>query len=175
MSDLTLADLDAIREDCRKRVVRRAAMSGVVAATPLPFLDAAADVGILMRMLPKITEAFELTPEEIEHLDPEARMAVYATIKRLGDTLVGRVVTERAILYLLKKLGLRVAGKQVARVAPLIGQATAATISFWMMRHIGMKHVDDCYAVARARSEKRIFGPDAVVIEPPFERIATRR
>lgn len=144
-------------------------MSGVVAATPVPFIDAAADVGILLRLLPRISEEFGLTPEEIDRLDPETRLLVFAAIKRLGDTLVGRIVTREAILYVLRKLGLRVATKSVTRYAPLIGQATSATMSFWLMRHIGMQHVEDCYAVARTRAEGRLFGENAVVIDSTLE------
>ena len=171
LADPTLADLDAIREDCRRLVTRRAAMSSVVAATPLPFIDAAADVGILLRLLPKITEKFALTPAEIEDLDPESRLLVFAAIKRLGDTLVGKLITRETILFVLRRLGVRVATKSVTRFAPLIGQATAASLSFWMMRHIGLKHIDDCYTVARARAEARLFGEGAVVIDAALETV----
>lgn len=153
---LTIGELDAIRDRCRRMVLRRATMSGAVAATPLPFIDAAADVGLLLKLVPRINEEFRLTPEEIEALDPSARVAVYAAIKRLGDTLVGKVVTRAAITWLLKKVGVKVAAKSTARLAPLIGQATAATLSFWMMRNLGMQHVEDCYKVARARAEARL-------------------
>lgn len=169
MSEPTIAELDAIRDECRKLVMRRAAMSGVVAATPIPFVDAAADVGILVRLLPKISERFHLTPREIEGLDAETRLLVFAAIKRLGDTLVGRLVTRQTVMIVLRRLGLRVATKSVSRFAPLIGQATAATLSFWLMRHVGLKHVEDCYAVARVRTEKRLFGDSAVVIDSVAE------
>lgn len=165
MTEPSIADLDEIRERCRRLVKRRAAMSGMVAATPIPFVDAAADVGILLRLLPAISEEFGLSPEEIAALDPETRLLVYTSIKRLGTTFVGRVITRDAILFVLRKLGMRVAGKSVARFAPLIGQATAATLSFWLMRHVGMQHVEDCYAIARTRAEGRLFGERAVVID----------
>ncbi len=165
MSTMTLAELDDIRAQCRRLVKRRAALSGVVAATPLPMLDAAADLGILMRMLPKISAEFDLTPKDIEALDPESRAVVYTTVKKLGDSFVGRVVTQRAVMAVLSRLGAKVAGKQVARFTPIIGQATAASISFWLMRHLGNKHIEDCYAVARARAEQRMFGKGAVIIE----------
>lgn len=169
MTDLTIGELDAIRAECRSRVIRRAAMSGVVAATPIPFVDAAADVGILLKLLPRISSEFRLTRAEIDDLDPESRAVVYASIMKLGDTLVGRLITRKTIGFVLNKLGMRIASKSVARFAPLIGQATAATISFWMMRYIGLKHVEDCYAVARARTEGRIFGDNAIVIDSTLD------
>ena len=165
ITPLTLADLDAIRDACRRQVNRRATLSGVIAAVPLPMVDAAADLGILMRLLPKISEEFQLTPQEIARLDPESKAVVYTTIKTLGDSFVGRIVTQRLIMAILARLGTKVAGKSVAKYAPVVGQATAASISFWLMRHIGLKHVEDCYAVARARAQARMFGEKAVVID----------
>jgi uncharacterized protein (DUF697 family) len=168
---LTLADLDDIRADCRRQVNKRAAMSGVVAALPIPMVDAAADLGLLMRLLPKISAEFALTPQEIERLDPESRAVVYTTIKSLGDSFVGKFVTQRMLMAVLARMGGKVASKSVAKYAPVVGQATAASISFWLMRHIGHKHVDDCYKVARARAEARLFGEDAVVIEGDMVRV----
>lgn len=170
MAALTLAELDEIRTRCRRRVTQRAALSGVIAATPLPMIDAAADLGILMRLLPKISAEFQLRPADIRKLDPESKAVVYTTIKSLGDSLVGHSITRKLLLAVLTRLGSKVAGKQVVKYAPLIGQATAASISFWLMRHIGLKHVDDCYAVARARAETGMFGKEGVVIDLPLER-----
>lgn len=162
---LTIAEIDAIRVYCRKQVTQRAAFSGAVAALPLPFVDAAADLGMLMRLLPKISAEFELRPEDIEKQDPESRAVVYTAIKTMGDSFVGKVVTRRLIAGILARAGTRVAGKSMARFAPVVGQALSASISFALMRHIGLAHVDDCYKVARARAEARLFGVEGVVID----------
>ena len=171
MSALTLAEIDEIRAKCRRHVTQRAAISGAIAATPLPMIDAAADLGMLMRMLPKISEDFELREADIARLDPESKAVVYTTLKSLGDSLVGHAITKKLVMRLVTRFGSKVAGKQVAKYAPIVGQATAASISYWLMRHIGLKHVEDCYAVARARAEARMFGEKAVVIDMPMQRV----
>ncbi len=162
---LTLAEIDAIRVYCRRQVTQRAAFSGAVAAIPLPFVDAAADLGLLMRLLPKISAEFDLRPEDIARQDPETQAVVFTTIKTLGDSFVGKIVTRRLIAAMLAKVGMKVAGKSMAKYAPLVGQVASASISFALMRHIGLKHVDDCYAVARARAEARLFGVEGAVID----------
>jgi len=176
LEPLTLAEIDAIRVYCRRQVTQRAAFSGAMAAIPLPMLDAAADLGILMRLLPKISAEFELRPEDIENQDPESRAVVYTAIKTMGDSFVGKIVTRRLIAGMLARVGTRVAGKSMAKYAPVVGQALSASISFALMRQIGLAHVDDCYKVARARAEARLFGIDGVIIdgEPVRERVAER-
>jgi len=162
---LTIAEIEAIRIYCRRQVTQRAAFSGAVAVLPLPMLDAAADLGILMRLLPKISAEFELRPEDIARQDPESRAVIYTAAKTLGDSFVGKIVTRRMIAGILAKLGTRVAGKSFAKFAPVVGQVASASLSFALMRHIGLKHVDDCYTVARARAEARLFGVEGVVID----------
>ncbi len=162
---LTLAEIDAIRDYCRQQVTRRAAFSGALAALPLPMVDAAADLGILMRLLPKISAEFELRPEDIAKQDPESRAVIYTAIKALGDSFVGKVVTRRLLAAMLARFGTKVAGKSMAKYAPVVGQVASASISFALMRHIGLKHVEDCYRVARARAEARLFGVEGTIID----------
>lgn len=163
----TIADLDAIRLGCRRQVVRRSFLSGAIAATPFPLVDAAADLGILMRLLPRISQEFALDPKDIDRLDPESQAVVYAAIKSVGETFVGQVITQRVVANILARLGAKVASKQAAKIAPIIGNAASASISFALMRGIGMKHVEDCYQIARIRAEGRMFGPGTRVIDLP--------
>ena len=162
---LTLAEIDAIRVYCRSQVTKRAALSGAISALPLPMVDAAADLGMLMRLLPQISAEFELRPEDIAKQDPESKAVVYTAVKTLGDSFVGKVITRRVIAAMLARLGTKVAGKSMAKYAPVVGQAVSASISFALMRHIGLKHIDDCYKVARARAEARLFGVEGMVID----------
>ena len=162
---LTIAEIEAVRLYCRKQVRQRAAFSGAIAALPLPMVDAAADLGILMRLLPKISAEFELRPEDIARQDPESKAVIYTAIKSLGDSFVGKIVTRRLIATILARMGTKLAGKSMAKFAPVVGQVAAASISYALMRHIGLRHVEDCYTVARARAEARLFGVEGVVID----------
>lgn len=162
---LTLAELDEIRAYYRRHVTQRAAFSGAIAAVPLPFVDAAADLGILMRLLPKISAEFDLSPQDIARQDAETKAIIYTTAKKLGNSFIGQATTKRVIAALLAKAGVRVAGKSAAKFAPVVGQAAAASISFALMRQIGLQHVEDCYRIARARSEMRLFGVEGMVVD----------
>ncbi|MEO8937637.1 MAG: hypothetical protein ABI277_06890 [Burkholderiaceae bacterium] len=146
---IALARLDAIRDDCRKMVTRRASLSAGVAVVPLPGLDVGADIAILLQLLPKINERFGLTPAQIESLDVETKRVVMMFIGSVGSTLVGRLVTRELVVRILMKMGVRVTTKSVVKFVPLLGQAVSASISFGAMKLLGDRHIDDCYRVAR--------------------------
>ena len=73
-------EIEATVRRCRRMVTQRALLAAGVATVPVPGLDWVTDVGILVRLLPRINEAFGLSPEQVERLSPERRLVVYKTI-----------------------------------------------------------------------------------------------
>lgn len=153
LADATIHDalrrLDAIRDECRALVTRRAALSAGATVVPLPGVDVGTDVAILIRLLPKINQQFGLTPEQIARLDTDTKSVVMMFITGLGASLVGRLVTRELVIKVLLKLGVRVATKGIVKFVPLVGQALSASISFGAMKVLGNQHIEDCYQVAR--------------------------
>jgi uncharacterized protein (DUF697 family) len=145
----TIAELDAIRDECRRMVTKRAAVSAGAAVVPIPGADLVADVGILSKMLPAISERFCLREDQVQKMDATRAQQVLAIAGTLGNNVIGRAVTKRAVVAMLRRMGIRVATASVARYVPLIGSAVAATISFGAMKLAGNAHIEDCYATAR--------------------------
>ena len=146
----TLEELDAVRASCRALVNARSGASALVAAVPLPGPDLAADVSILMEMIPTINRRFGLAPEQVAQLSPAVQGVVMTSISRVGRTLVGKALSKELVVVLLKRVGVRVASKSAAKLVPLLGSVVSAGLSFAAMRMLGNRHVDDCYAVAKA-------------------------
>lgn len=142
------AEAAAVR--ARQTVHRRALVSAVATAVPIPGIDLAVDLGVLMKMLHDVNAEFGLTPEQIARLAPQRRLSVNRTVAALGSSFVGRAITQRLLLTALRSVARRIATKSVLRYVPLAGQAIAASISYAAIRYIGMRHVDDCLAVAEA-------------------------
>jgi len=142
--------LEKARKECRTMVLQRAATSAGASVIPLPGLDIAADVGLLMKLLPEINRKFGLTPEQIEKLEPERKLVIYALISRGGKSLVGRTITKKLVLMILKRVGVQMTAKQTAKFLPIAGQLAAAFLGFGAMMYIGTAHVDDCYRIAKA-------------------------
>jgi uncharacterized protein (DUF697 family) len=133
---------------CRKLVTRRALVSASAAVVPVPGLDIAVDIPLLMKLLDDINTDFGLTPEQIDQLAPRRRISVQRAIAGLGSSAIGRAVSREIIATILKKLAQRIATKQVAKFVPFAGQVVAASISFSAVKLIGHAHIADCIAVA---------------------------
>lgn len=146
----SLAELDAIRDDCRRMVTKRSLASAGAAVVPIPGADLVADVGILTNLLPAISARFGLREDQVEKMEPGRGQQVLVLASSIGNNVIGRAVTKRMVIALLRRMGVRVATASVAKYVPFIGSAVAATISFGAMKLAGNAHIDDCYATAKA-------------------------
>jgi uncharacterized protein (DUF697 family) len=130
-------------------VSQRALIAAGVAAVPIPGIDWVTDVGILVRLLPRINEAFGLTPEQVERLSPERRLVVYKALSAGGSLVIGKVVTRGLVLQLLKLVGVRLTTQQAAKFVPLAGQAVSAALTYTALRYVCEQHIRQCAEVAR--------------------------
>ena len=142
-------ELDRVRAACKSMVRRRAATSGGMSLVPLPGIDIAGDVALLMELIPAINRKFGLTPEQIEELDSHRQVLIYAMLKKVGSDLAGRAITKKLVFLALKKVSTRLATKQVLKYIPFAGQAAAAALSVTAMLYLGNSHIDACYQIAR--------------------------
>jgi hypothetical protein len=154
----TLKELNRIRDECYTIVTKRALVSGGAAMSPLPGVDIAADVGLLLHLLPQINRRFGLSPEQVDQYDPQMKMFIANLIIELGTKVVGQVLTKELIMQLLKLVGVRVTTKQIVKYLPWLGQLVAAGISFSALKFVGNQHVRDCYRIAKRIIEE---GPTA--------------
>ncbi len=146
----TLIKLDAVRRDCRRMVTNRALAAAGAAVVPIPGADLIADIGLLSNMLPAISKAFELDHDSVAKLDPDVAQRVFVIAAGMGNNVIGRLVTRKIAVRLLRRVGVRVASASVAKYVPIVGSAIAATVGFGAMKLAGNAHVEDCYRTARA-------------------------
>ncbi len=156
----TPEEIDAVARHCRKLVTQRALLAAGVAVVPIPGLDWVTDVGVLVRLIPRINEAFGLTPQQIERLAPERRVVVYKAISAGGALLVGRLVTRELVLQVLRMVGVRLTAQQVAKFVPLAGQAVSAALTFSALKYVCEQHIRQCAEVAR---QLRLPAPEVAV------------
>ncbi len=152
-----LALLEA-RDAMRALVRRRATLSAIAAATPVPGLDLAVDAAAFADMLSNINRAFALTPEQIGRLHTEERVAVLSALSQVGALFAGRYVTSAMALTAFKQLGARWAAGRAAKWVPLAGQAAAAGLSWWAVVKLGDAHIDECLRV-RERARALLAAP----------------
>jgi hypothetical protein len=145
----TLEELDALRDECKAMVTKRAGLSAGAAVLPIPGLDLGTDIALLVELIPAINRKFGLGPDQVQGLDPKVQRIILVGATSLGNNLIGKWVTQQLVMQMLQRLGIRVASKTAAKFVPILGQALAASISFGAMKLLGNAHVDDCYTVAR--------------------------
>ena len=144
----TRRDIVQLASECRRLVTRRALISAGASVIPLPGVDVAVDITVLLKMIEQINQRFGLTPEQIEQLAPHRRLFAYKAVMAVGSALVGRIVTREVVIKVLKTVGVRLSAKQAAKYVPFAGQAVAASLSFTALKALGDRHVDDCVRVA---------------------------
>lgn len=145
----TLQDIDAVRLRCKTMVTKRALTSAGVSIVPVPGLDFATDVGLLLQLIPEINRQFGLTPEQIERLNPRRRVIVYKAVVGFGGMMIGRLITRDLAIRALKTVGVRITAKQAAKYVPFAGQALSAALGFAAIRYVGLQHIDDCVKVLK--------------------------
>ena len=123
-------DVEAVVRQCRRLVNKRALFAAGVAVVPIPGVDWITDVAVLLRLIPDINRAFGLTPEQVERLAPDRRLAVYKAISAGGGMLVGKLVTRELVMQLLKLVGVRLTTQQAAKYVPIAGSAVSALLTF---------------------------------------------
>jgi uncharacterized protein (DUF697 family) len=141
-------DIDAVARLCRKLATRRALISAGASVVPIPGIDIAVDIGVLMSMIEDINAAFGLTPAQIDRLAPRRKVFAYKAVMTVGSALVGRVMTRELVIRVLKTVGVRLTAKQAARAVPIAGQVVAASLSFAALKYLGDRHIQDCVQVA---------------------------
>jgi len=141
--------LEAAVLHCRRLVRKRALLAAGVAVVPVPLLDWATDVGILLRLIPQINLAFGLTPAQIERLAPERKVVVLKVVSAGGSLLIGRLITRELILKALAAVGVRLTTQQAAKFVPVAGQAVSALLTYSALKWVCEQHIRQCVAVAQ--------------------------
>ena len=148
-------EIDAAKKDCEKMLTKRALASAAAALSPIIGPDITADMALLLDLLPKINKRFGFTPDQIDSLDEKTRIVVFQLIKASGKAIVGRFITKELVLLLLKRIGIRLTAKQVAKLVPFIGPAISSAISYAGMKYVGRNHIKECAALATELLEKQ--------------------
>ena len=145
----TPKEIEAVVRQCRRLVNKRALLAAGVAVVPIPGVDWVTDIAVLLRLIPEINRAFGLTPEQVERLAPDRRLAFYKAVSAGGGLLVGKLVTRELVIKLLKLVGVRLTTQQAAKYVPIAGSAVSALLTFSSLKFVCEQHIQQCVSVSR--------------------------
>lgn len=144
----TPTQIEAVVQQCRRLVHRRAMFAAGVAVVPIPGVDWVTDVAVLLKLIPEINQAFGLTPQQVERLAPDRQVVVYKAISAGGGMLVGRLVTRELVVKLLRMVGVRLTAQQASKYVPIAGQAVSALLTFSSLKYVCEQHIQQCVSVS---------------------------
>lgn len=142
--------LDAVVAQCRSKLHQRALVAAAASAVPIPGVDWAVDAAILSKLLPSISEAFGLSAEQLDGLDPSVREQVQKATAMVGSVVIGKLLTQQMVLRVARTAGVRLGSKQILKFIPFAGQALSAAIGYGALRYMGQRHINDCVRVVQA-------------------------
>lgn len=157
-----LASEAALRH-CRRLVRRQALKAAGVSALPVPGVDLFVNAHLLKATIDEISTVHGLAPAQIAALPPALRTRVDDLATEVGSYLIGRVVSQQALLAAVRALGVRITAQQAVKLAPVAGLAASAALSGWMFKRLCDRHIEQCRRVQAALP--RLAGPQHEVIE----------
>ena len=156
----TPEQIEAAARECRRMVSRRALFAAGVSVVPVPGLDWATNVGVLVKLLPDINRRFGLSAEQVERLAPDRRLVVFKAITAGGTMLVGRIVTRELVMATLRVVGVRLTAQQAVRFVPVAGQGLSAVLTYGALRYVCEQHIRQCMAICE---QLRLPAPSEVL------------
>jgi uncharacterized protein (DUF697 family) len=139
-----------VRQECRRIVRRRAALSAVSSFIPLPGIDLITDAAVLVHLIPEINVRFGLGDAKIGSSSPARKVLAFRLLAAAGSLFASRAVTASVLLGTLRIAGLRLTLMEATRLLPIVGQIFAAILGYLTLTHIAGRHIDQCAELARS-------------------------
>ena len=146
-ADMATLSRNAIREKRKvadKVVSWSAIESAANGVNPIPGVDIAIDVGILVKMSSQIRDIFCFSDRQIESLSATLRQI----FKQRSAQFAAKYITRAGIMLILKRMGSRIAIKNIGRFIPIAGQIANAVVGYKMTLSFGERVADDAEALA---------------------------
>lgn len=128
---------------CEKYVSYAAAAAAANGINPVPGVDVAVDISIIMKLFKEIRDAYGLTDNFLASL----KQSSIPVVGRLANNVVQYAVKE-GILMLLKRFVGQQAVKTFAKYIPFIGQTIAAGLGYAITSNVGNNYLSDCHELA---------------------------
>ena len=131
------------RTACEKYVSYAAAAAAANGINPVPGVDVAVDISIIMKLFKEIRDDYGLNDNFLSSL----KQSSIPVVGRLANNVV-QYAAKEGILILLKSFAGRQAVKSFTKYIPIIGQAIAAGLGYAITSNVGNSYLNDCHELA---------------------------
>lgn len=146
--------IDKKRTVAEKIVGWSAVASAANGLNPIPGLDVSVDAGVLINMVSQINKIYGLTEEQLAYIEKTTPGIIgtpeYAGLKQGILKLIAKYAATEGIILILKRMGAKVAVKNISKYIPIIGQIISAGIGYSMTLSFGESYLDEVEDKANA-------------------------
>jgi hypothetical protein len=140
--------IEAVRQECRRLVRRRAALAAASSFIPLPGIDWVTDVAVLAHLIPEINVRFGLAETGIGPYALARKVMAFRLLAAAGSMFASRAVSASVLVGTLRLAGLRLTLMEATRLVPIAGQIFAAILGYLTLTYIAGRHIDQCAELA---------------------------
>ena len=138
---------------CEKYVAYAAVAAATNAINPVPGVDVAVDISIIMGLFKEIRDDYGLSDDFLSSL----KRSSIPVIGRLANNVV-QYAAKEGIFVLLKNYAGRQAVKSFSKYIPYIGQAIAASLGYVITSNVGNSYLNDCHELAAEALKNNLRG-----------------
>ncbi|MBM4068442.1 MAG: GTPase domain-containing protein [Planctomycetes bacterium] len=135
---------------CEQRVTWSAAVAAASGTIPVPGINFAIDLPVLLSLFRFIRDTYGLTDKSLA-----TREFAVPALAPLVNSVV-RYASSEGVTLLLKESSGMVIAEQVAKFVPLVGTVIAASLGFAITRKVGNIYLNDCHRLAEAVLKSQI-------------------
>ncbi len=149
-NDLPINETELIerREAAENLIRNKSLMSSAGAVVPIPGLDVGIDMKLMTDLIEQINRTYGLSYKQVSGMTDELKQKVMVTAAKQGSEFIGKRISKSLIAVIFKAMARRELAKQ-SKWVPIVGQAISASISYYMMKRMGLAHIEKCERVAR--------------------------
>jgi len=129
------------RAACERYVTLAAAAAAANGVNPLPGVDVAVDLTVLLRLFSEIRGAYGLDGDE-------NRYGKFLPVLAPQLAKLVQIATKEGAMALLRRFATSSAAKNVSKYIPLVGPVVAATLGFVVTKKAGDFYLEECHALA---------------------------
>jgi len=134
------------RKRAKDLIHKKSLMSSAANVVPIPGLGVGMDIKLMSDIIEDINKIYGLSHKQVNKMQDDLKQKVLTSAAMKGSQFIGQKVTNAMVKVFFKSVVKREAAKQ-SRWIPLVGQAVAGSISYYLMKKMGEDHIKKCETV----------------------------
>ena len=148
----TLQHLQKKQEACKRKITKSAGLAAANGFNPIPGVNVAVDIGILINLFADIKKSYGLSENKINSLSG----AVMSGIAPFANKVI-EYATKEGLMLLLKEFATTTVVRNVSKYVPMVGQLIAGSVGFAITKGAGDSYLEACHKVAEKILEDELL------------------